>query len=808
MEEHLKIGWKVYEMFQKIDLPQIISELSQHTKCTVSKHLILEGHMYQSLDEVVVAHQQLREMIDILNEDHQQKIPIHAIVDLQNLIDIVSNEHTSLSFGQLFDIRASFVSFHTLKLWLSQHSHLYPNTAALLQEYFVGGELYHLFCKTFDEQGRFQEKAYPQIQRLKQRIQSLKDGIQRELQRLLQDTDVSSMMQESYFTIKDGRYCLPLKSNYKRNFGILHAKSHSEETCFVEPLTILPLANELKDANLALSKAFSQICFELTHAFFGAWSQLKPFYDAYLYIDILQARAKFHQKLHCILPIVKEDGCIDVQNARHPLLYLQSPNHVVSNDLHVGTNFQVAILTGPNAGGKTVALKTYGLFALMIKLGLGVPADEGSRVDFFEQVFVEMGDEQDVLSGLSTFASHIRNLDVIIQNCNSSSLILIDEIGTGTEPNQGSALAQAVLEAMLDKQSKIVFTTHYLKLKYLTQVDSRFVIGATSFEKHLPTYKVVWGKMGESFALSLAAKMGMSAKVIERAQSLLDRNEFAISHILEDVEQKQIFIEEKTMALQEREEFLRQKEVSLEEERNQWKERKSIWEREERLVLHRELQGIKEQAQNILRQHQKQGKNTTDIQQNLDQIQEFEEHNQQEIQKNRPLSKQNIVLQVGKKIQHPSLGSGVILKHQKRDKWVGIFGNLQITFSETDLFDGSLVEETIKTPETQKSKKKKSQKKHIEHIATEEIHIIEYRNMDNTIDVRGMRVDDAILYLDKKLDDMRVQNKKVVFILHGHGTGILRNAIREWLNSYSGTSRFQPASQDNGGNAYTMVVLA
>ena len=241
--------------------------------------------------------------------------------------------------------------------------------------------------------------------------------------------------------------------------------------------------------------------------------------------------------------------------------------------------------------GKDGCTENVRTFALMIKLGLGIPASEGSRVDFFKQVFVEMGDEQDVLSGLSTFASHIQNLDIIIKKCDSSSLILIDEIGTGTEPNQGSALAQAVLEAMLEKQSKIVFTTHYLKLKYLTQVDSRFLIGATSFEKNIPTYKVIWGKMGESFALSLAEKMGMSSKVIERAKALLDKNDVTVSNILEDLEEKRIGMEEKMTHLRILEESILQQQKNLEIEQNKLKQAHLQWEREGELNFNKNFRG-------------------------------------------------------------------------------------------------------------------------------------------------------------------------------------------------------------------------
>jgi DNA mismatch repair protein MutS2 len=487
---------------------------------------------------------------------------------------------------------------------------------------------------------------------------------------------------------------------------------------------------------------------------------------------------------------------------------LQSPENVVSNDLSIGRDFDVAILTGPNAGGKTVALKTYGLFAFMVKLGLGIPAEPQSRVDFFEQIFVEMGDEQDVMAGLSTFASHIKNLNDIVTECDSSSLILLDEIGTGTEPNQGSALAQAILEAMLERKSKIVFTTHYLKLKYLTQVDSRFMIGATSFVNDFPTYKMVWGKMGASFALSLAQKMGMSKDVIQRAKSLMEENELELSKILEELEVKRINLEERNRNVEMMKEELSFQLQQLEKEQNMFYREKETWEREERLQLRSELQQLKTKAKDALKNIKRTPQYSNELREQVGQIEDIEQRNIDELNHTLPSKKTPLDIRVGKSVKHPTLGMGKVIGHRKKDRWLGVFGQMQIEFSVNDLYL-DVVEEENKEKLKKKSKKqkKKSKKQNAIPIEPECIEIVEFRHENNTIDLRGMRVDDAFLVLDKQFDEMRLKQQKVVFVLHGHGTGALRKGVREWLPTCSSCIRFQPASQDNGGNAYTMVVI-
>lgn len=421
-------------------------------------------------------------------------------------------------------------------------------TAMFLPEEFI-----QIFHNSFDDESNLNSEKYPLIKKLRLEAELLRSKIIQTIKSLLNNQDMKEKIADSGYQEIDGRFCLMLKNTYKKGVGIVHGSSNTGRSLYVEPMELVEPTNEMKSIFAQLKAEENRIFFEMCKSISKYRDEIRQSVGAIAELDLLMAKAKLGNKLKGVIPEVSNEGKISCYDAKHPILLLRGTN-AVGNKIELDSStISALVISGPNAGGKTIVLKTAGLFALMVKYAIPIPAKFGARVDIFN-VMADIGDMQSVSIDLSTFSGHLctcREMLVSAKEFNGKSLVLLDEIGTGTDPAQGAALAQAILEEFLTLGARVIVTTHYQRVKELAAEDRRFEIAAMEFIDNRPTYKLRVGFVGESYALETGERMKLPTHVITRANSLLDDESRRLINLQKKLE------EETELARQKQSEFER-----------------------------------------------------------------------------------------------------------------------------------------------------------------------------------------------------------------------------------------------------------
>jgi DNA mismatch repair protein MutS2 len=430
----------------------------------------------------------------------------------------------------------SLTALHQLARMLDRHAHDAPTLARYAAEIIDDPDVREELAVAFDATGGLSAVRYPVLGALRARIADLHDEIRATLERMLRDEGLADVLQDRFWTQRENRYVLPIKAHAKRmDYGIVHGTSGSGQTVFVEPHAVLSLNNRLRLAEGELRAEEYRILASLSRMLGAAAPAVERGVDAAIAIDQACAREHLARQLGATRPIVGRDGVVRLGRGRHPVLTLRGVA-VVGSDLGLDSARPGLVISGPNAGGKTVALKTIGLAALLVRHGCYIPAEEGSRVDWFDDVRAVIGDQQTVEGDLSSFSAHLVALDAIVRAAGPGSLVLLDELASGTDPAQGAAIGQALLERLVSVGARVVVTTHFGPLKRLSSVDARFGAAAVQSIDGRPTYAVVSGVSGESHAFGIAQRIGLDPALIARATELVGAGERSVSATLEQLE--------------------------------------------------------------------------------------------------------------------------------------------------------------------------------------------------------------------------------------------------------------------------------
>jgi DNA mismatch repair protein MutS2 len=517
-------------------------------------------------------------------------------------------------------------------------------------------------------------------------------------------------------------------------------------------------------------------------------------------IDLVVARRRLADALGATRPAVGDQGVVHLHEARHPVLLLRGVD-VIGNDLDLGANQPALILSGPNAGGKTIALKTIALCALLVRIGCFVPANQGSRVDRFDTVLAAIGDAQTVHADLSSFSGHLLQLKEMLDRSAPGTLLLLDELASGTDPTQGAALAQALLERMLDAGPRVVVTTHFARLKALPASDPRFAAAAVELVNGSPTYRVVMGAMGESHALSIAERMGLPDGLLARATSLIDRGERDLARALE--------------ALDAQRQDAAGSQRDLDTERAELAELRSRLDRREQ-ALRFKAKELEEQAAEAFRTRLSKAERA--ISQVVANLQANPSHTRVAASRATLEGLKALAPTVPEPepVEAPALAVG----DRVRIEGSGAVGEVVSLGNRVQVQTGALTVKvaadklTRLAPEPPprprpNQKKKKGRGAGLTTKAGRQTPIDDaLRTQVNTLDLRGKRVDEGIEEADAFLANSMMAGRDHVFLLHGHGTGAMKQAVREWLRGVSHVRRFSPANADQGGDAYTVAELA
>lgn len=629
------------------------------------------------------------------------------------------------------------------------------------------------------------------------RIQSGK--IRDSLQKVISSPAYSKFLREPIITIRQGRYVVPVKSECKNDVpGLVHDVSASGSTYFVEPMSAVNANNALRELELKEKKEIERILAELSAEAAGYREAINLDYQMLVQLDVIFAKAKLAYQMRAGAPIMNDQGRVELRKARHPLI---DPKAVVPVTVRLGTDFDTMIITGPNTGGKTVTLKTIGLLTLMAECGLHIPAGDGSVLSTFDAILADIGDEQSIAQSLSTFSSHMRTIVDVVAQCDDRTLVLFDELGAGTDPAEGAALATAIIEFCRKMGSHVVATTHYAELK-LYAMRTKGVINAScefDVETLRPTYKLLIGIPGKSNAFAISRKLGLAEEILKEADDLVDKSDKDFEDVLSQLEQQRQQME----AARQEAERLRQETAKIKQQSEEYheqlrREKEKAMESARREAQHiieearaaaniasEELKAMKKQLQDSadtagLNQRQ------ADLRRNLNEVEE-KLHAAQPRQE-RPKSSRGIL--VGDTVELLKLGTKANVIAINKDGTLQLqAGILKMTAAQDEVY---LLEN--ENPYKEKGPRPKHSGREMKLTA-----------MPMEVDLRGMDAIEAVCVLERYLDEAMRANLTQVRIIHGKGTGTLRSAVQQALKKNKYIKKFRLGQYGEGEDGVTIA---
>ncbi len=653
----------------------------------------------------------------------------------------------------------------------------------------------------FDPDGTLSDKASPRLRELRGEYQASRARMLSRLEDLM--TRYSAILQDRFVTEREGRYVIPVRSDSHERFpGIVHSASASGSTLFVEPRAVIPMGNRLKMLEADVVREELAIYARLSAVLADVLPSIEACAAALARADVLFATGRLAADLKLSFPTVTDDAVLDLKGARHPLLVLDLPD-VVASDLSVKSGHAM-VVSGPNAGGKTVALKTMGLAALMIRAGLPIPADPSSTVGIFQLVLSDVGDDQSLYKNLSTFSAHVKNLAAILEDAQPGAIVLLDEIATGTDPREGEALAAGVLDSLCARGAAVAATTHYEGLKALALADPRFVNASVGFDlaTMTPTFRLAMGVPGSSSALAVARRFGLPSTVIERATRFLSREEQGFEDLVRKLndERAAVDLARQAATAREREAELLRDRLAVELADAKDREKRTLSREAEQLMA--SVRRAREElrvVQQRLRAKKLDEPAARDAMKTLDRIaaevalgSEIEALVAKPQPDREPLRKGE--LRRGAKVYVPRLRAEAEVVDVNGDSVRVAAGAIKLTVPFAELRATTPIEPTRAAARPGRN----------DTSASFEVAL---QTGDNSVDLRGLRTDDAlslaVTFLDRSLNDGR----RVAFLVHGHGTGALRDAIRRDLRGSPYVAQFRPGESSEGGDGVTIVWL-
>jgi DNA mismatch repair protein MutS2 len=724
-------------------------------------------------------------------------IPLEGIHDIRQMVKR-AEIGGMLQASELVEIADTIQRGRRFKRFIGQtaEDHSIPALLQYTDEIAELKELEDDIRSCVDENAEIVDDASETLRNLRSGIRTAQNRLKDKLDSILRSSQYQKMLQEPLVTQRNDRYCVPVKADYRGAFpGIVHDTSASGATLFIEPAAVVQIGNEIRELQVDERREIERILLQLSQRVAQEADELLHNVELLGHLDFVFAKAKLAAEMKAVKPKLVNSGVIQLKKARHPLLNRET---AVPISVTLGTEFTLLVITGPNTGGKTVTLKTIGLLTLMAMSGLFVSADEGTQISVFDQVCADIGDEQSIEQNLSTFSSHMTNIVRILEKVNDHSLVLLDELGAGTDPTEGAALAMSILDFLYKKGVRTVATTHYSELKEYAYSHQGAMNASVEFDvKSLrPTYRLLVGVPGRSNAFAIARRLGLRDDIIEMAKSKLNSEDTKVEDLIRQLEVAKLQAErdEKAAAALKREaEELRNQ---LFEEQNKWRN-----ERDQLLIKAQEeakkaVKKAQSEAQAILEELRKTAK---------EEHATIKEHKLIELQ----TKLRNATPELVKPIQPKVRVANSTAQKQIRPGDTVMFLTLGQKAQVVDV-DGK--ELTIQIG-SMKTKAKLSQ---VEFLGsgsnqTEKRNLGMMKRATQSVslelDIRGLTVDDAIPKIDKYLDDAVINSFPRVHIIHGKGTGALRTGVRDYLRHHPHVASFRYGTYHEGGDGVSVVEL-
>jgi DNA mismatch repair protein MutS2 len=763
---------------------------------------------------------QTAEFVRILQEEDD--FPVSNYYDVRDCLRKIAVEGTYLTSAELFDLRRSVETIGLLvRFFNNKEEEQYYYLKKLAGDVFVFPELLALIDRILDKFGQVKDNASPQLLEIRREMLAVQSSISRSLQGILRQAQSDGFVDKDVNpTMRDGRLVIPVSPAFKRKIkGIVHDESATGKTVFIEPEVVVEANNKIRELESRERREIIRILTSVTNEIRPRVDELFFSYEFLAQIDFIRAKALFAVRTNSVLPVTENRVVVDWYHAVHPLLFLslqRQGKSVVPLDITLDKGDRILLISGPNAGGKSVCLKTVGLLQYMFQCGMLVPMAEGSHIGFFEKIFIDIGDEQSIENDLSTYSSHLTNMKFFVKNCNAKTILLIDEFGGGTEPQIGGAIAESLLGHFNNKQAFGVITTHYTNLKHFATETEGVVNGAMLYDRHLmqPLFRLEIGNPGSSFAIEIARKIGLPESVIAEASEKVGADYINMDKYLQDIARDKRYWETKRQNIRQKEKRIEELEAKYESElsainaqrkevvRQAKSESKQMLEQANAMIENtirkiKEAQAEKEKTKEIRKEFERFKSENSDeanvsensIDKKIAKLREKQQQKGQAAQ-----SKELAALKIGDNVRIKGQNSaGEIIELQGKNAVVA-FGMLKTSVKVDKL-------ERVSKTQIKKEMKRSS------FVSVDTTEDIRQRslNFKREIDVRGMRGDEALQAVQYFVDDALILNVDRIRILHGTGTGALRQIIREYLNTVHGVSSFHDEHVQFGGAGITVV---
>lgn len=769
---------------------------------------------------------QTEEFMRIINEE--DNFPTNYFLDVRHALRNIRVEGIWIDEAALFDLRRSLQTIRDIVLFLKKEEEEntpYPYLYALAGEVAIFPQLISKIDNILDKFGRIKDNASAELSRIRKDIAHVSSGISRSLNAILRTAQNEGLVEKDVTpTMRDGRLVIPVAPAFKRKIkGIVHDESASGKTVFIEPAEVVEANNRIRELESEERREIIKILVTFTDILRPLVADILQSYEFLATIDFIRAKATFAIDLDAIKPSIEDKQIIRWYRAKHPLLFIshrKQNKQIVPLDIELEEDNRILIISGPNAGGKSVCLKTVGLLQYMVQCGIPIPLAENSKVGIFNNIFIDIGDEQSIENDLSTYSSHLTNMKFFVRNCDEKTILLIDEFGGGTEPQIGGAIAESLLKRFNEKESFGVITTHYQNLKHYANEHKGVINGAMLYDRHLmqPLFTLSIGNPGSSFAIEIARKIGLPEDVIADASEIVGSDYINMDKYLQDIVRDKRYWETKRQSIRQKEKRLEEITttyetdlLSVEKQRKEiLRQAKADAERvlseanakiENTIRTIRESQAEKEKTKqarltlNEFKSSLEDEKKFSDdkIAKKIEKLKEKEKNKKKKSEQPKEIKEQ--IIAIGDNVRIKGQTSiGQILDIQK--------GSATVAFG--------MIKSTVKLETLEyisKNQVKRENRSTTVSVAASDDLREKKLNFKQDIDVRGMRGEEALQAVMYFVDDAVLVGVSRIRILHGTGTGALRQMIRDYLRTAQGVRNFQDEHVQFGGTGITVVDL-
>lgn len=781
------------KILKTLDFQKIIQELVSYASSSLGKELAMELKPSQSLEDVQQWQDETADGVQIARlrgrmpiprlenvGPHLKRLDIGAPLNGVEIAQIGKILTTTTEIRRFFDdLEETGIEFYRLY--------------EITKQFITTPQLNQRIRSTVNEDGSVLDDASIALRGIRTGIKKGENAVREKLESVIRGKS-AKYLSDALITVRNDRYVVPVKQEYRSHFGgVVHDQSSTGQTLFIEPKAVVELNNRLRQLQIEERHEVDRILAELSNEISPYSKEITNNMLLLAQLDFIGAKAAYAKSIQAIRPEIHSENEVKLYNARHPLL---SPESVVANDIFIGGEYQAVVITGPNTGGKTVILKTLGLLQLMGQSGLQIPAAEESQIGIFHEVFADIGDEQSIEQSLSTFSSHMTNIVSILRKMDDKSLIILDELGAGTDPQEGAALAIAILDQIGAVGSSVMVTSHYPELKVYGYNHAKTINASMEFDVDTlsPTYRLLFGVPGRSNAFEISKRLGLSPDIIQNARHLIDGETQNLNEMIADLENTRKMTE---MEYQEVREQFNEADSLLQDLKaavqDFWQERDELVKKAQ-LKANQTIEDAQEEAEKVIAElRNKQLESGTD-----GSIKEHEfidaktrlanlKH-EEALAKNKILKKEKAKqsLKSGDDVKVQSFGQkGIIVEKAGDNQWVVQMGMLKMKLDESDL--------VLTAPEKEPTRKMTSLKSASQsHVSPQ-------------LDLRGERYDNALARMDQYLDSALLANYPQVTIVHGKGTGALRKGVTEALKRHPSVKGFSYAPANQGGNGATIV---